>query len=190
MLVGDAAAPRIIRVMLEKVDGVWQGACTEFLSGNGLRNGTNRMVFSPSGKELYVGQTMREWAGTMEGLQRVVFHGGRVFDVKKMRLLSNGFELEFTEPVDSSDPANAAEAFETEVYSYRYLSEYGGPEHGLVKTKPDAVRWNSDRTKVVLNFSSIQPRTVFRVRLSKAIQSQGDALGHPMVAYTVNRLAK
>jgi glucose/arabinose dehydrogenase len=26
MLVGDAAAPRIIRVMLEKVDGAWQGA--------------------------------------------------------------------------------------------------------------------------------------------------------------------
>jgi hypothetical protein len=190
MLVGDAAAPRIIRVMLEEVDGVWQGACTEFFSGNGLRNGTNRMVFSPSGKELYVGQTMREWAGTMEGLQRIVFRGGRVFETKKVRLLPGGFELEFTEPVDVAEAANMPAAFPTEVYSYGYHSAYGGPEEGLQKVVPSSVTWSVDRRKVVLQFAEIQKGKVFRISPSKAVLSQGQSLGHSMVSYTINRLAK
>jgi hypothetical protein len=190
MFVGDAAAPRIIRVMLEQVDGVWQGACTEFLSGNGLRNGTNRMVFSPSGNELYVGQTMREWAGTMEGLQRIIFHGGRLFETKAVRLRAGAFEFEFTEPVDVSGAADVPEAFPTEVYSYGYHSAYGGPEEGLKKVLPRAVRWSGDRRKVTLDFPEIEKGKVFRITPTKALTFQGQGLGHPMVSYTVNKLSR
>lgn len=187
MLVGDAAAPRIIRVMLEKIEGVWQGACAEFYAGNGLRSGTNRMAFSPDGTALYVGQTMREWAGTMEGLQRIAYQGGRIFEIKKVHLLAGGFEIEFTEPVDSSTSAEQPDAFPTESYSYRYLSEYGGPEHQLAKMVPDSVTWSADRRKVVLRYSSVESGRVFRITPTPAIVSKGQKIGHPMVAYTVNR---
>lgn len=190
MFVGDAASPRIIRVMLEKVDGVWQGACVNFFSGNGLRNGTNRMVFSPSGTELYVGQTMREWAGTMEGLQRIVFHGGRVFEIKMVHLVPGAFEMEFTEPVDASVKADSPEAFPTEVYSYGYYSAYGGPESDLKKTQPAAVRWSKDRRKVTLDFAELTQGKVFRFKLDAGIVSAGQPLGNAMAAYTINRLAK
>jgi glucose/arabinose dehydrogenase len=186
MLVGDAAAPRIIRVMLEKVDGVWQGACADFYSSNGLRNGTNRMVFSPSGGELYVGQTMREWAGAMEGLQRVVFKGGRVFEVLAMRLQRNGFEVEFTEPVDVGS-GDTVEAFPTEVYGYKYSSSYGSPEEGLSRVVPKSLQWSNDRRRVRLVYDALSRTKVYRITLS-GIASRGESIGHPMVAYTVNRL--
>jgi hypothetical protein len=188
MLVGDAAAPRIIRVMLEKVDGVWQGACVDFLSGNGLRNGTNRMAFSPSGKELYVGQTMREWAGAMEGLQRIVFQGGKVFDVLGMHLQRDGFELEFTEPVDPGN-SDLPEAFSTESYWYQYASKYGGDEVARQKELPKSVQWSSDRRKVRLMYEAISAQRVYRLTLQKLTSSQ-TPLAHTMVAYTVNRLPK
>ncbi|MEY5025631.1 MAG: hypothetical protein RLZZ244_1159 [Verrucomicrobiota bacterium] len=188
MLVADAAAPRIIRVMLEKVDGEWQGACADFFSGNGLRNGSNRMVFSPGGTELYVGQTMREWAGAMEGLQRIVFHGGKVFEVKGMFLKRNGFELEFTEPVDPS-VGNEPEAFATETYGYEYASRYGGEEKEKKTCLPQRVEWSADRRRVHLEYGAMQAQRVYRVTL-KGLSAGALPLGHPMVAYTVNRLAK
>lgn len=187
MLVADAAAPRIIRVMLEQVGGVWQGACADFYSGNGLRNGSNRMTFSPDGKVLYVGQTMREWAGAMEGLQRIVFKGGKVFEVLAMRLKEDGFELEFTEPVDAGS-AERAEDFSTETYAYAYESKYGGEEKELKTVLPNSVRWSADRRKVRLGYAGLQAQRVYRVTVSGA-KSAGVSVGHPMVAYTVNRLA-
>jgi hypothetical protein len=188
MLVGDAAAPRIIRVMLEKVDGAWQGACVDFLSGNGLRNGTNRMAFSPSGKELYVGQTMREWAGAMEGLQRVVFRDGKVFEVLRMHLQSDGFEFEFTEPVDPGN-SDSPEAFSTESYWYQYASKYGGDEVAKQKETPKSVHWSADRRKARVVYEGISAQRVYRVTL-RGLTSSETPLGHATVAYTVNRVAK
>lgn len=187
MLVADAAAPRIIRVMLEQVNGVWQGACADFYSGNGLRNGSNRMVFSPDGKALYVGQTMREWSGAMEGLQRIVFSGGKVFEVLAMRLKEDGFELEFTEPVDVGS-AEKGEDFPTEIYRYGYESKYGGEELDLKKVLPISVRWGADRRTVRLAYADLAAGRVYRVLVNGA--RSGIPLGHPMVAYTVNRLLK
>ena len=186
MLVGDAAAPRVIRVMLEKVDGVWQGACADFYSGNGLRNGTNRMVFSPSGSELYVGQTMREWAGAMEGLQRIVFKGGRVFEALAVRLQTDGFEVEFTEPVDAGS-GESMDCFSTEVYGYKYSSSYGSPEDSLITVVPQRVQWSSDRRRVKLGYAQISKGKVYRINFTNIV-SRGEAIGHTMVAYTVNRL--
>jgi sugar lactone lactonase YvrE len=188
MLVADAAAPRIIRVMLEEVDGVWQGACADFYSENGLRNGSNRLVFSPSGNELYVGQTMREWAGAMEGLQRIVYAGGKVFEVRAMHIKPGGFELAFTEPVDPGT-GESPEDFVTETYRYEYASSYGGPEKDLSRQTPSAVRWSADRRTVFLGFESIQPRRVYRVQVT-GVRSGGRELGHGMVAYTVNKLPR
>jgi glucose/arabinose dehydrogenase len=188
MLVADAAAPRIIRVLLEKVDGVMQGACVDFYSHNGLRNGSNRMVFSPDGTELYVGQTMREWAGAMEGLQRIKFNGGSVFEILAMHLTRDGFELEFTQPVDSG-VGEKPEAFATESYWYEYSSNYGGPEANSEKVRVSSVKWSADRRKVQLVYPKMQAQKVMRLNLT-GFTSGAQPLGHAMVAYTINRLVK
>jgi glucose/arabinose dehydrogenase len=188
LLVADAAAPRIIRVLLEQVDGVMQGACVDFYSNNGLRNGSNRMVFSPEGTELYVGQTMREWAGAMEGLQRIKFNGGRVFEILSMHLKGDGFELEFTQPVDPG-VGEKPESFVTDSYWYEYSSNYGGPEAGSERVRVSSVKWSEDRRKVRLVYPKMEAQKVMRLSMS-GLTSGTQPLGHTMVAYTINRLAK
>jgi glucose/arabinose dehydrogenase len=188
LLVADAAAPRIIRVMLERVDGVMQGACVDFYSHNGLRNGSNRMVFSPEGTELYVGQTMREWAGAMEGLQRIKFNGGRVFEVLGVHLTRDGFELEFTQPVDAG-AGEKPEAFPTDSYWYEYSSNYGGPESNGERVRATSVAWSTDRRKVRLVYPKLEAQKVMRINLT-GLTSHAQPLGHGTVAYTINRLKK
>jgi hypothetical protein len=188
MLVADAAAPRIIRVMLEEVNGVRQGACVDFYSNHGLRNGSNRVVFSPDGTELYVGQTMREWAGPMEGLQRIKYNGGRVFEILSMRITKDGFDLEFTQPVDPG-VGETPSAFATETYWYEYSSSYGGPESDLKTLRPTELKWSTDRRKVHLTYPQMVAKRVMRITMNGLTSSQ-QILGHAMVAYTVNQLAQ
>lgn len=188
MLVADAAAPRIIRVALEKVGGELQGACMDFYSNDGLRNGSNRLAFSPDGTELYVGQTMREWAGAMEGLQRIRYNGGPVFEVLAMRLKKDGFDLEFTQPVDAGIGEKPVD-FEAQTYWYEYSSNYGGPETDPRLERPTEVRWSADRRTVHLTFPELKAQRVVRLNL-KGFKSGALPLGHGMVAYTVNKLAQ
>ena len=131
---------------------------------------------------------MREWAGAMEGLQRIKFNGGRVFDILSMHLTKNGFDLEFTQPVDAGS-GDAPSAFLTETYWYEYLSSYGGPEKNLQPTRVKNVKWSSDRRKVSLTYDQIQANNVFRITLT-GLTSESQPLGHSMVAYTVNRVVK
>ena len=75
---------RIIRVMLEEINGVWQGACIPFVDKRGLRKGNNRLAFSPDGS-LYVGQVQHGFVGDT-GIQRIVFTGKPPVDIYSMRI--------------------------------------------------------------------------------------------------------
>ncbi|MGC4016986.1 MAG: hypothetical protein QM755_21100 [Luteolibacter sp.] len=50
LLLPDNNGTRISRIMLEKVNGHFQGAVTHFINGHGLRSGNHRLRFSPDGK--------------------------------------------------------------------------------------------------------------------------------------------
>ena len=54
--------------MLEEVNGEWQGAITNFLTG--LQCGAIRIDFAPDGS-MWVGQTSRVWAS--KGVNHLVF---------------------------------------------------------------------------------------------------------------------
>ena len=66
--------------MFEEVNGVTQGACVKLVD-KGLKAGNNRLVFSPDGKTLYTGQTVRGWGRPSEGMQRITFNGKTPFEV-------------------------------------------------------------------------------------------------------------
>jgi cytochrome c len=129
---------------------------------------------------------MREWAGAMEGLQRIVFKGGRVFEALGVRLQKDGFEVEFTEPVDAGF-GESPDSFSTEVYGYKYSSSYGSPEDSLTTVLPQRVQWSADRKRVKLGYAAVARGKVYRINFTN-ILSKGEPIGHPMVAYTVNRL--
>src|SRR5690606_9457241 len=72
-LVGEMNRKRIVRVMLEKVGGQFQGACIPFMDGGDLKLGNNRLAFAPDGS-LWVGQIAHGWLGD-QGIQRISYTG-------------------------------------------------------------------------------------------------------------------
>ncbi len=101
----DNNGTRLCRVSVEKVAGKYQGMATYLLNGGGLRSGNNRLTFSPDGKTLYIGQTVRGWGALAEGLQRLIHTGGTPFDVKNVTITPDGFRLEFTSPPGTAPAA-------------------------------------------------------------------------------------
>jgi hypothetical protein len=127
LFVGDQTEATVMRVWLERVDGHYQGACFPFLEK--LQSGVNRLCFLPDGS-LLIGQTDRGWGSVgrvRQGLQRAVYTGDVPFDLRTMRALPDGFELEFTVDLD---PASAGDprSYQMSSYTYEYHADYGAPE--------------------------------------------------------------
>ena len=121
LLIGEMNKSRIIRVMLEEVNGVVQGACTPFMDKNGLDMGINRFVFDSAGG-LYVGHTHLSWPGG-EGLTKVSFTDEAAFqDVKTINITPEGFEVEFLQPVEDTA---MLEQITLARYFFSYHQHYG-----------------------------------------------------------------
>ncbi len=189
MLVPDESGQRILRVMLEKVGGEWQGACTFLVSGGGLRAGNNRVAFSPDGTALYVGQTMRGWGGPVEGLQRIVYTGQPLFEVREIHLKPDGFELQFTEPVERTLAADAAR-YRAQHYHYKYSQQYGAPQAELTQVVPKQISISDDGLTARVVLGAMKPDRIYQLDLVGFISAAGRPLAHPTVCYTVNNLAK
>ena len=179
MLIPDENGPRIVRAMLEEVDGAWQGACTLFWSGD-LRPSNNRLTMSPDGKTLYVGQTARGWQGPNEGIQRIHFGGDVPFDVLDCKLATDGFVLSFTKPLKSS-PSVKVNSFR-----YEYGYHYGSPQ----KDKRDhQVTEVSGNGPYQIKVSGLEPDRVYGLTIG-AESADGGKLRFNTVEYTLNRLKR
>lgn len=124
MLIGEMNKPRVIRLILEEVNGTTQGACTPFIDGNGLDMGINRLAFHPDGS-LILGNTHLSWPGG-EGMSRIIHHGKEAFqDVKDIKITPDGFLLEFLEKIP--DPV-ALQEVTLSRYTFDYHSSYGSKQ--------------------------------------------------------------
>lgn len=187
LLVGDQFAATIMRVDLEEVNGVWQGACFPFLSG--LDSGVNRLRFAPDGS-LFVGMTNRGWWSKGPrgwGLQRVVYSGVPPFDVKTMRATPTGFRLTFTRPVDGS-LAGDPDAYALRSFTYHRWEKYGSPEIDERRHAITAVRVDEDGMGVELAVERCRRGAVHELRLPGLRDRGGEPLLHPYAAYTLNEI--
>jgi glucose/arabinose dehydrogenase len=127
LFVGDQYQASVSRVFLEKVNGTWQGACFPFRKG--LVSGITRVRFSQN-DELLVGGTDRGWGGLgrkSAGLERLLWTGVVPFEILEMRAISGGFEIEFTQPVNSKTAFETA-SWSMSSYTYELHSAYGSDE--------------------------------------------------------------
>lgn len=187
MFLGDIAGRRIVRVMLEKVDGVYQGACVFLVEQSGLRGGNNRFAFSPSGDTLYVGQTYRGWGAPEEGLQRIVWKGVVPMEIQKMSLTQSGFDLTFTKPL-SPQAATDASRFNVQSYRYGYGHQYGSPQLYKKEEVVQALSLSKDGRSVSLQLDGVQSGRIYQVDLGNMFSSDGLPVINTMICYTVNRL--
>jgi len=184
LFVGEMNSERIIRVMLEKVQGTLQGACIPFIDGRGLRKGNHRLAFAPDGS-LWVGQTSHGWPGE-DGIQRIVYTGKQPMEIYTMNLTTDGFDLTFTQNLDSSalDIGN----YEFKRYYYEYHEKYGSPKMDLHEVAVTHIKLDPSEKKVSLVLDSLVPGYVYELNLKNLKARSGDTLTNTLICYTLNKL--
>lgn len=187
LFVGEMNSERIIRVMLEKVDGELQGACIPFIDGHGLRKGNNRLSFAPDGS-LWTGHTSHGWPGD-DGIQRIVFTGKQPMDIFSMNLTTKGFDLTFTQPVDDSIALNPVN-YKLQRYYYEYRAKYGSPKMDFQKVEVKDIKIFPDHKKVSLTLDSLKAGYVYQLNVENLKAASGDSLANGPICYTVNKLRK
>ncbi len=188
MLIGEMNQHRIVRLMLETVDGQIQGACVPFFDKCGLRMGNNRMVFGPGGS-LWIGQNNHEaWTGD-EGLQRITWTGKVPMEVQEMHITKKGFDLTFTHPVDKK-LAVRPEAYPFKRYYYEYHQAYGSRQFDLQPVPVKKVKVSRDRKRVSVELAEMKPGYVYELNVTGVQSREGKPVLNTLICYTVNKLRK
>jgi hypothetical protein len=177
----------IIRVQVEQVNGVFQGACFPFW-GKGML-GPLALAFDPRGR-LFVGAITEGSCGAHPdrgALFRIAFTGRTPFEIRSIHAQPHGFRLVFTTPVDprtARDPAS----YSVEHFRYAYSAEYGSPE--LDRTRAAVVRAAplDDGYTVDLETSPLVKDRVYMIQATGARSAKGETLVNPAGAYTLNEI--
>ena len=185
LLVGDQGHSKIMRVFLEKVKGEYQGACFAFKEG--FASGLLRMRWGPD-NALYVGMTSRGWRSTGPepfGLQRLRWTGKTPFEIKTMQAQSNGFLLEFTQPVDETTAA-LPQSYAMTSFTYKYHRTYGSEIINQQPCPVQRVEVSADRMSARLFVSGLREGYIHELKADKVRNQQNQPLLHAAAYYTLN----
>ncbi|MCX6331712.1 MAG: c-type cytochrome [Bacteroidetes bacterium] len=188
LLVGDQGQSKISRVFMETVKGELQGCAWDFRSG--FQSGVLRMSWANDGS-LFVGETNRGWGSAgeaNEGLQRLSWNTLIPFEMKTVKAMPDGFEIEFTKPVDKKKAANLA-SYNVESFIYKYHGVYGSPTIELKKCPVKGVRVSEDGLTVRIVVGDLRKHYIHKITLD-GIREQDNAysLVHSIAYYTLNNI--
>ena len=128
--------------------------------------------------------TNRGWSslGSSYGLVRVRWSGQTPFEIKEMRAKPNGFELIFTQPVDTATALNKIRIFY--ITTLRLLRAYGSTTDKQDLAVSD-IKIKDDHLSVA---EGLKPHYVHELH-AKGIRNQnGEPLLHPEAYYTLNQI--
>lgn len=189
LFVSDQSQSRVMRVFLEKSQGVYQGACFPFRKG--FASGNVGMEMSPSGA-MFVGGTNRGWGSTGTApfaVERLDWTGKVPFEIHQMRLQKDGFELSFTEPVDPEAASDLA-GYELTTYAYQYREQYGSPEVDHTTPTIKSATVSDDAKTVRLLIDGLQRGHVHELHCDGIRSAAGLPLLHCEAYYTLNEFRK
>lgn len=185
LFVGDQGHSKIMRVALEKVKGVYQGAVFPFREG--FNSGVLRMKWGSDGS-MFAGMTNRGWGSRGNasfGLQRVVWNGKIPFEMKMIKAMPDGFEIEFTRPVDGKR-ARAASAYAITRFTYQYGHRYGSPVINEGSCPVKAIEVSADGLRVRLVVDSLQLGYIHEIKTDGIRSHDNYLLLHGTAYYTLN----
>lgn len=188
ILIGDQGQSKIMRVMLEKVNGIYQGASIDFKSG--FQSGVLRMVFS-SDQSLFVGETNRGWGSAgdaNEGLQRLVWNRAIPFEIRNVTAKPDGFEFEFTHPVDKKSAMDPS-SYMISSFTYKYFPVYGSPPVRNQNHEIKGIEISDDGLRVRIALDKVNQFYVHRLALIglRAADTYHE-LVHTDAYYTLNQI--
>jgi cytochrome c551/c552 len=188
VLVGDQGMSKIARVFLEKVNGQYQGASFDFK--NNFRSGVLRMCWGAD-NALYVGGTNRGWGSSGKepfGMERLVWTGKTPFEMKAVRAMPDGFEIEFTYPLSKTTAENVNN-YTTTSYVYKYHAVYGSPVLDFKENPVRGAQLSEDGLHVRLVVDSLREGYVHDIKPEGVRSAKGNLpLLHPQAFYTLNSI--
>jgi cytochrome c551/c552 len=188
LLVGDQGMSIISRVFLEKVNGEEQGAAFMFRSG--FRSGVLRMAWAKDGS-LFVGETNRGWGSAgdaNEGLERLVYNNKVPFEMKAVRAMPDGFEIEFTSPADLKSAQDIA-SYGVESFTYKYQPVYGSPMVNQQSLKVKGVKVSADGLKARIVVDGLRRYYIHSISVNGIREKQHYySVVHPVAYYTLNNI--
>lgn len=188
LFIGDQGQSKIMRVFMEQVNGEYQGAAFDFRSG--FQSGVLRMGWGTD-NSLFVGETNRGWgsAGDAgEGLQRLVWTGKTPFEMKAVRAMPDGFEVEFTLPVDPKSAEDLA-SYAVKSFIYKYHPVYGSPTVNETAHAVKAVKVSDDGLRVRLAVDGLKRYHIHALTLDGVREKDRSwSLVHPTAYYTLNNI--
>ena len=185
--IGEFTLAGMNRVFLERIDGQYQGACFPFR--HGFASAVLRLCQGNDGS-MFVGLTNRGWSSLGSagyGLQRLVWTGKTPFEIQEMRAKPDGFELLFTQPVDSQTAGDVA-SYAMSSYTYTYQSTYGSDEILKQPLTIQSATVGSDGRSVRLVVAGLRPLYVHELVAKGIRNTSGEALHHDEAYYTLNRI--
>ncbi len=188
VFVGDQGQSKIMRVFLEKVKGKYQGAVFPFREG--FASGVLRMSWGTDGS-MFVGQTNRGWGSTGKApyaLQRLAWNGKMPFEIKTMSAKPDGFELEFTKPVDKAS-SEFIDSYIIKSFTYKHHAAYGSPMINEQECKIKGIVVSEDGMKARLVVEGLRQNYVHEIKAS-GILSKDEKLPllHNFGYYTLNEI--
>jgi azurin/glucose/arabinose dehydrogenase len=187
LFVGDQGHSKIVRVYLEKVNGVYQGVAFPFREG--FASGVLRMVWGTDAS-LFVGMTSRGWSATGKapfGLQKLSWTGKIPFEIQMVQARPDGFELTFTEPVEGAGAGNTA-SYKLSSFTYKYHHNYGSPVIELEELALKAALVSEDGMRVRLVVDGLKKGYIHEIDAAGVRSASGRDLLHTVGYYTLNQI--
>ncbi|KMT64534.1 membrane protein [Catenovulum maritimum] len=185
IFIGDQTQSNIFRVVLDKVNGQYQGAVINFI--NGFQSGNIRTKFDNQG-QLWVAQTTRGWSAQGDkpyGLQKVTWDGTTPFELLDIKLTKAGFKLNFTQPV--SNPHALEQQIKVQQWHYLYSSNYGSAKQDLTQLAIKSINWNHTHTSADVALDLTAGKIV-QIDFPNLMNKSGEKMSVSSVYYTLNQL--
>ena len=188
LLVNDQGFSNVARLAMEKINGVYQGACFHFRKGFG--SGNVPITMDKERGALFVGGTNRGWGskGRKTGsLERVNWTGKTPFEVHHINITKTGFKLTFTEAVDAASVKSIAS---TKITANTWILQkgYGSPD--VEKTIPviKSVTVAADGLSATIVLDKIYKGHTYSFDFKGYRSQKGFPLLHHEAYYTVNEV--
>tara|TARA_R110002050_G_scaffold48356_2_gene112447 strand:- start:19711 stop:22689 length:2979 start_codon:yes stop_codon:yes gene_type:complete len=187
---GDVTHGGIKRVAYEEVDGQLQGSVFRF--SQGIEAGVNRLVWAPDGSLIVggigVSGNWGQYGKLNHGLQRMEYNSSSTFEMLRVSALSNGFEIELTEPL-SHNINLSTEHIEVESWYYMPTPDYGGPKLGKTKMQLSELQLSKDRKRLFIPLKGLKENHMVYFHLNPELKSDsGKSLWSTEAWYTLNKI--
>tara|TARA_B100000530_G_scaffold169921_1_gene107202 strand:+ start:988 stop:2451 length:1464 start_codon:yes stop_codon:yes gene_type:complete len=187
LFVGEQTMSTVLRVALEKVNGIYQGAAFPFRGR--FKSGNVAVRLGPDGS-MFVGGTDRGWGargGKRFALERCHFSGQLPFEILEIKAKSDGFQVIYTEEVNQAS-AIEIKNYSISSYTYIYQSGYGSPVVDKSTPTIKSATLSSDKKSVHLKIDGLVKGNIHEINFPGVKNLKGKNLLHGVAYYTLNEI--